>query len=120
MSKFAPESVQGIDSAAEWVSKKGYDALRTAAEQIIAGLKATTPVCEKHAPSGGTRGGCVICSDIKETKMLEEKLHHAIEYLRQREKYVLEFPFVPTKSIETDVKKTMQNYSERHKVRGRK
>lgn len=28
-------------------------------------LKAAAPLCGKHQPSGGTRGGCVICSGLK-------------------------------------------------------
>jgi len=51
-----------------------YAVLVRAALEAQAGeierLKAATQLCDKHAPSGGTRGACVICSG--------EKLSHAL------------------------------------------
>ena len=42
----------------------------------------------------------------------EEKLKAAIEYLRHRNKYILECKWVPTPAEKTDVRKTMQEYWE--------
>jgi hypothetical protein len=40
----------------------------------------------------------------------QQKIKQAIQYLRERKIYILEFDFKPTNSTNTDIEKTMARY----------